>query len=138
MQLHETESDRIAQQEIMDAWCAHFRMRSEFMYHTGRYKFDYGIYSNDWSLLGVAEVKDRSRAFDTIIMDLSKAKHLMEYVDIGIRAFFIVRIEGQVLHYEFTKESRVLLTSARMHHSKQRQTDRGPVIDIPFQHFLGI
>lgn len=137
MQKHETKADIDNEERIIAEWCARYRKDYEKLYHHGRYKMDYGIFRKH-VLCALAEVKKRSAVYDTIILDLSKARDMNNYAVLGVRTLFIVEVPAGIFHYEFNWRSAALFNNVRWHISNVRKTDNGPVIDIPWKHFTQV
>lgn len=137
MERHETQGDRDNELEIVQEFAAAFGLTYDKLWHEGRYKMDFALLKGS-ALKGLVEVKQRNNAFSTIILDLSKAREMWDYHLKGIPTMFVVRIDGEIKYYKFVDETWLLFKKVRWHLSNVRETDNGPVIDIPWRAFVGI
>lgn len=135
MERHEKQHDRDNEEEIIRAFCWAFGLTYEKLWHEGRYCMDFGLYNDHQRLVSVAEVKERSQQYDTVILDLSKAMSLWEYYLKGFNPVFVVRVKGEVRYYKFCDKTFTLFKKTRRHVSNVMRTDNGPVIDIPWSEF---
>lgn len=140
MEHHQTDRDLINEGIIMNEWCDKFPgLWAEKLFHEGRYKADFGIYNKSRKLRAIAEVKERSKLFDTVIMDLSKAIELFNYAEAGLDSLFIIRVPEGIFYYKFyTHQKLAVIRTARHHKSNKRLTDNGPVVELDRKHFTAL
>jgi len=104
---YEAPEDRISEEEIARLWASAGERKVKFFkLPTGpRYAIDFGFF-HAGKLVAVAEVKDRTGwelRNGTVWLGASKVKELYEYDQLGIPAYFIVRLLGEIYFTQIDK-----------------------------------
>lgn len=92
------------------------------------YEVDYGVTRGD-ELVGVAEVKVRGRAYDTLMLSLHKAQALRRFAHEGLRAWLVACVPSGVYVRRISARERFDIRLGG-------RTDRGDWQDVePVAHF---
>jgi len=100
------------------------------------YRVDYALVDQQGGMIGVAECKQRTKAYETVFLSMGKVMTLLDYERIGMQAWFMVSLGTVAYRIQVTAEL-VGRLDTRMGGRFDRGDgdDREPMVHFPLDLF---